>query len=97
MGAPIQKTTEDLEQMTTEKDETIEELEKEHDGRAKDKELRRGGMREVEKGVSEHQRVGRVTIGTEGKLSETVEESSRLGHEAENFQNRLKAERELVL
>ena len=97
LEALIQKTTEDLEQVTAEKDEMIKVLEKERDERARDKERWRERMAEVEKGVSDIiSELEERVIEAEGKLSEAVEESSKIKHEAENLQDRLKTECDLA-
>lgn len=98
LEALVQKMTEDIEQMTVEKDQMSQGLEKERKERARDKERWRERMAEVEKGVSGiiselEQRVEEA----EGKYAEAMEETDKIQREADKVQDRLEEERNLAL
>ena len=98
LEALVQKMTEDLDQITVEKDRVTRDLEKECNERARDKERWRERMTEVEKGVSEI--VGELeerVEEAEGKHAEAVEGINKIKREAEKVRDRLETERDLAI
>lgn len=98
LEALVQKMTEDLDQVTVEKDQVAKDLEKERCERARDKERWRERMAEVEKGVSEIVSELETRIEeAEGRFAEAVEEISKIKRDADKVRLRLETERNLAL
>ena len=98
LEALVQKMTEDLEQVTTEKDQMVKDLEKERNERARDKERWRERMADVENGVTEI--IGELESRVEeaeAKHAEAVEQISKLKRDADKVRERLETERDLAL
>ncbi|KAG8221048.1 hypothetical protein J3R82DRAFT_2558 [Butyriboletus roseoflavus] len=98
LEALVQKMTEDLHQVTVEKDRVAKDLGKERSERARDKERWRERMVEVEEGVSEI--VGeleRRVEEAEEKHADAMEQISKIKREAEKVRDHLETERDLAL
>ncbi|KAH0836767.1 hypothetical protein J3R83DRAFT_8515 [Lanmaoa asiatica] len=98
LEALVQKMTEDLDQVTVEKDQVAKDLERERSERARDKDRWRERMAEVEKGVSEI--VGeleRRVEEAEERHADAVEEISKIKRDAEKVRDHLETERDLAL
>ncbi|KAH7890884.1 hypothetical protein F5I97DRAFT_1839637 [Phlebopus sp. FC_14] len=98
MEAVVQKMTEEVDQLTAEKELIEKELESERNGRARDKERWRERMQAVEKGVAEI--VGeleRKAEEAEDGRAEAIEEMHKLNREADRVRERLETERDLAV
>ena len=98
LEALVQKVTEDLDQVTMEKDQVAKDLEKERNERARDKERWRERMSEVETGVSEI--VGELERRAEEAQemhADAVEEINKLKRDADKVREHLETERDLAL
>lgn len=97
LEALVQKMTEDLHQVTVEKDQVVKSLDKERDERARDKERWRERMTEVEEGVSEIiAELERRVEEAEEKHADAVEEIRKTKRDAEKVQDHLETERDLA-
>jgi chromosome segregation ATPase len=98
LEALVQKVSEDLDQVSMEKDQVTKNLEKERNERARDKERWRERMSEVETGVSEI--VGeleRRVEEAEEMHADAVEEINKLKRDADKVREHLEIERDLAL